>query len=145
MLKRSERRVSIRELRGIKKCLTGRLLIVLFIFLPSIALADWTIEYVDTPKYFSDFYPMAIAIDSSDRPHIAHGGDYLYHAYFDGTQWQYEVVDNAGGVGAVASIAVDSNNLVYQLHYSKMLGVLISGEVSTNLQHITSFLFFLNG
>jgi hypothetical protein len=87
---------------------------VIFIFLPTVASAIWWIEDVDAPKYFSNFKSRVIALDTLGRPHIAYGGDHLYHAYFDGIQWQYEVVDNAGGVGAVDSIAVDSNNLVYQ-------------------------------
>jgi hypothetical protein len=41
------------------------------------------------------FPSCSFALDSSDRPHIAYGGDHLYYAYFDGTQWQYEVVDSA--------------------------------------------------
>ena len=107
----------MRELRRMRKCLSGVLFIVLFAFLPSMALAAWTIEDVDAPKYFSDIYPRAIALDSSDRPHIAYGGDHLYHAYFDGIQWQYEVADNAGGVGRFVSIAVDLNDKVHISYY----------------------------
>src|SRR4030042_3302151 len=105
----------MKESRGIRKGLSAVLLIILLILLPSTALATWTIEDVDAPKWFTDFYSRAMALDTLDRPHIAYGGDHLYHAYFDGTQWQYEVVDSAGGVGASAAIAVDSNG---KLHIS---------------------------
>jgi hypothetical protein len=103
----------MREVRGIRKGLSGVLLIVLFVFLPSMVFAVWTIEDVDAPKNFSFFYPRAIALDGSGKPHIAYGGDHLYHAYFDGTQWQYETVDNFSGVGEYASVAIDSNNKVH--------------------------------
>jgi parallel beta-helix repeat protein len=39
---------------------------------------------------------------------MAYGGDRLYHGYFDGAQWHFEVVDNSP-VGQNASIAIDSN------------------------------------
>ena len=46
-------------------------------------LADtWNIEAVDTPKYFTNFYSRAIAVDANGHPHIAYGGEHLYHAYY---------------------------------------------------------------
>ncbi len=87
------------------------LLFVLLMALPAAGFADWTIEAVDAPKYFTNFYSRAIAIDKvTNQPHIVYGGDHLYHAYFDGTQWQYETADNSPKVGRDASIALDSNN-----------------------------------
>ena len=81
--------------------------------------ASWTTEAVDAPKCFTDFYQRAIAIDGFNRPHIAYGGDHLYHAYFDGIEWQYETVDNSLGVGRFASIAIDSNNKVHISYYDE--------------------------
>ncbi len=87
---------------------------ILLMGLPSAAPAEWTIETVDAPKYFGGFSSRAIGIDKvTNHPHIAYGGDHLYHAYFDGTQWQYEVVDNSPHVGESASIAIDSNNKIH--------------------------------
>jgi hypothetical protein len=109
----------MKEPRIIKKGFTLLFLFVtvLLILLPSVTFAGWTIEDVDAPKYFSDFYPRAIALDSADRPHIAYGGDYLYHAYYDGSGWQYETVDTSYGVGDCASIAIDSNDKVHISYY----------------------------
>src|SRR3990170_2826158 len=76
--------------------------------------ADWQIECVDCPKNFGT---SSIAIDSFNRPHITYGGDHLYYAYHDGTQWQYETVDNSPGVGQYASIAIDSSNKVHIGYY----------------------------
>ena len=79
--------------------------------------ASWTTEAVDAPKYFTDFYPRAIAIDGFNRPHIAYGGDHLYHAYFDGIEWRNETVDNSPGVGRYASIAIDKSNNKVHISY----------------------------
>src|SRR3989338_2492216 len=89
-------------------------LILLALFLsPSASFAEWTIEAADAPKAISYLDQRAIAVDGYDRPHVAYGGDHLYYAYFDGSQWQYETVDSSPGVGAYASIAIDSNNNVH--------------------------------
>ncbi len=53
--------------------------------------AHWSAEAVDVQKLI---YSMSFAIDSNGNPHIAYGGDHLYHAYHDGSSWQYETVDN---------------------------------------------------
>jgi len=79
-----------------------------------VSSADWTIEGVDAPAYFNELNQRAIAIDKvTNHPHIVYGGDHLYHAYFDGDQWQYETVDNSPNVGKYASIAIDSSNKVH--------------------------------
>ncbi|MBI2556679.1 MAG: hypothetical protein HYW13_04560, partial [Planctomycetes bacterium] len=69
----------------------------------------WTIEAVDAPKGFSNFSSRAIAIDSSNNPHIAYGGDHLYYAHYNGSSWVYETVDSSPGVGEYASIALDTS------------------------------------
>src|SRR4030042_1468983 len=81
--------------------------------IPTMSFSAWTIEAVDAPRWFEYFGPRAIAIDSFNRPHIAYGGDHLYHTYFDGTQWQYETVNSDWGAGLYTSIAIDSNNNVH--------------------------------
>jgi hypothetical protein len=88
--------------------------VFLFMSLPSISFAAWTIEAVDAAKSFSSVYQKAIAIDKiTHQPHIVYGEEHLYHTYFDGIQWQYEIVDNTTGVGNFASIAIDSNNKIH--------------------------------
>jgi hypothetical protein len=83
---------------------------VLAVLLPTLLFAEWTIEGVDTPKHFDDLTQRSIALDSNNHPHIAYGGDHLYHAYYDGSQWHYETVDSSPGVNDYASIAIDSQN-----------------------------------
>ena len=92
-------------------------LTVWFLVTPSMSYSAWRIEVIDATTNVCNFSQRAIAIDSSNRPHIAYGNDYLSHAYFDGTQWQYEVVDNSAGTAMFASIAVDSNNMAHISYY----------------------------
>jgi hypothetical protein len=91
-------------------------LAVLLFLLPAVAGA-WTTEAVDAPKLFSNFYSRALAVDGSGNPHIAYGQDGLYHAYHDGSSWQYETVDPSGGVGQFASIAIDSTTGFLHISY----------------------------
>src|SRR4030042_6310361 len=86
----------------------------LIILFPYVASASWTIEEVDAPKWFNNFYQRTIAIEkTTNNPHIVYGGDHLYHAYFEGIDWQYETVDSSPGAGGFASIAIDSDNKVH--------------------------------
>ncbi|MBN1568685.1 MAG: hypothetical protein JXA73_12630 [Acidobacteria bacterium] len=79
------------------------------------ARADWQIECVDCAgaKTFDNFYPRSIAVDSLSQPHIVYGKSNLYHAYFDGSQWIVETVDNYSGVGSLAAIAIDSADKIH--------------------------------
>ena len=97
-----------------KTCLLLAFAIMLMMPLPSWSSALWTIEAVDAPKSFNQLSQRAIAVGKTTNfPHIAYGGDNLYHAYFDGTQWQYETVDNSSSVGENASITLDSSGKVH--------------------------------
>jgi hypothetical protein len=50
----------------------------LLLSLPLTTFAAWTIETADGPKYFSNFYSRAIAVDRvTNQPHIAYGGNQL--------------------------------------------------------------------
>ncbi len=99
----------------------------------------WNIERVDAPKYFSRLSPRAIAVDPlTDRPHIAYGGDRLYHAYYDGGNWQTEVVDPNYGVGSFASIGIDGSGKVHISYYDEANGGLkYATNSSGNWQAVT--------
>jgi hypothetical protein len=58
-----------------------------------------------------------IALDSRGLPHIAFGGTGLYHGYFDGSTWQFELVDASGTAGAYAAIAMDEDDNIYMAYY----------------------------
>jgi hypothetical protein len=55
-------------------------------------------------RYLTD---RSLRLDPAGRPRIAYGGDHLYYAWHDGTTWHLETVDDAPGVGAYASLALD--------------------------------------
>ncbi|MBI5664011.1 MAG: hypothetical protein HZC49_02805 [Nitrospirae bacterium] len=124
-------------------------IIALFVFLPVVALAGWTVQGADMPKIFSYMSSKFITIDgTTGHPHIAYGGDHLYHAYYNGTQWTIETVDDSPGVGKAASIAVDSNGKVHisyldsirgDLKYAtNVFGVWEAIQVDTDVDESTS-------
>ena len=55
----------------------------------------------------------ALAWDAAGHPHLAYGGDQLYHAWHDGTRWQTEIVDPMSSVGIVAALDIDSQDRVH--------------------------------
>jgi hypothetical protein len=75
---------------------------------PAAVNATWAFTRVDAPKYFATLGSRALALDPQGHPHVAYGEDHLYHAWHDGSQWHYETVDPAWGVGAEAAIALDA-------------------------------------
>ena len=83
----------------------------------------WVIEAVEDVNHgFSNVNERAVAVDQLGRPHIAYGGNHLYHAYFDGVQWQLEEIDRSPQAGYWVSMAIDSNNRVH-IVYSSELGL----------------------
>ncbi|MEJ2737084.1 MAG: hypothetical protein P8189_26560, partial [Anaerolineae bacterium] len=68
------------------------------------------VERVDAPRYFAAMSDHSLALDSSGQLHIAYGGDNLYYAWYDGSAWHSEVVDEdwSAAVGTYAAIAIDS-------------------------------------
>lgn len=99
-------------------------LLMLLSFTGSETFAQWSIEAVDSPKYFDFLTSRAIVTDSAGNPHIVYGGDNLYYAYHDGTEWHHETVDNTSNVGENASIAIDSKgylHISYSVSHSEAL------------------------
>ncbi|MFZ2196917.1 MAG: hypothetical protein WAV13_04225, partial [Thermodesulfovibrionales bacterium] len=82
----------------------------------------WSIQRVDAPPTFANLTDRHLALDNSDRPHMAYGGDHLYYSWYDGSSWRHEVVDAGLGVGEYASIAVDSNYRVHIAYYDAANG-----------------------
>ena len=69
----------------------------------------------------------SIALDASDRPHIAYFDDFndnLKYAWYDGSTWHKEAVDSAGNVGSYSSLALDGSeraHISYFDHDNKAL------------------------
>ncbi|HEC80443.1 MAG TPA: T9SS type A sorting domain-containing protein [Firmicutes bacterium] len=59
-----------------------------------------------------------MVIDSDDRPHISfQNNECLEYAYFDGIDWNIEVVDSNGDVGRFAAICLDSRGNPHISYY----------------------------
>ncbi len=67
----------------------------------------WHTEKVESRRRF-DFQDRGLYVDAAGHSHLAYGGDALYYTYFDGTTWHKTVADASPGVGATASLALDS-------------------------------------
>ncbi|MFN2221092.1 MAG: hypothetical protein ACK2UH_00945, partial [Candidatus Promineifilaceae bacterium] len=68
----------------------------------------WVSNPIYAPKSFKNMGAHALRYDSQGHPHVVFGGDHLYYAYHDGAEWRVETVDDRGGVGQAASLALDS-------------------------------------
>ena len=68
--------------------------------------STWHIEAVDAPKYFEQ---SSIKVDTNGNVHIAYGGDHLYYATYNGSEWSYQTVDSNPSVGRYSSLALDSS------------------------------------
>ncbi|MBI5664013.1 MAG: chitobiase/beta-hexosaminidase C-terminal domain-containing protein, partial [Nitrospirae bacterium] len=113
------------DLRLKASSLVNCCIITLLLVLPSVVHAEWTIQGVDTPRHWETMSSRSIAIDkTTGHPHIVYGGDHLYHAYYNGTQWVFETVDASPLVGKAASIAIDSNGKVHISYPDKLNGSL---------------------
>jgi hypothetical protein len=82
--------------------------------------ADWSIECVDCPKSFIYTSDRTLKIDAQGHTHVAYGGDHLYYAWNDGSQWHYETVDPARGTGDHASLGLDSNGYPHISYYDSV-------------------------
>lgn len=92
------------------------------IYLPLVThnwpLLTWHPECVDCPPTIERITQGSIALDSAGHPHVAYGGDRLYHAWHDGTGWQVEVADPNFQVGAWAAIALDGDDHPHISYYN---------------------------
>jgi hypothetical protein len=74
----------------------------------SSASDDWQIECADCPKQFDSLTGSSLQLDSSGYPHVAYAGDHVYYAWFDGTDWHYETVDESIGARWYPSLALNA-------------------------------------
>ena len=84
----------------------------------------WSTERADASRFFDNLTNRSMAVDTSGYPHMAYGGDHLYHAWFNGTNWIVETVDSSFGVGLYAAIDIDKNNHPHISYYDTANGAL---------------------
>lgn len=79
--------------------------------------AGWRVECVECPRYFHNMGPNSLQLDPGGHPHIAYGGDSLYHAWHDGIAWHSEVVDGSWNAGAYAALFSDTAGYLHISYY----------------------------
>ena len=82
----------------------------------------WSRQRVDAPRLFYDMTNHSMRVDSSGYAHIAYGGDHLYYARYDGTDWIITTVNSAFGVGEFASLALDKDKRPHISYYDQYNG-----------------------
>jgi hypothetical protein len=98
--------------------ITYSLLLAALLIPVTLWAAVWTVEEVEAPHNFSDFYSRSIAMDGGGNAHIVYGGNHLYHAVAGG---QPETVDPADGVGRYASVTIDTNGVLHVSYFDDTL------------------------
>jgi len=93
--------------------ITYSLLLAALLMPMTLWAAIWTVEEVEAPHNFSDFYSRSIALDGGGNAHIVYGENHLYHA----AGGQKETVDPADGVGRYASVAIDTNGVLHVSYF----------------------------
>jgi hypothetical protein len=82
----------------------------------------WDIQVVGLVGTLMEPSNRNVTLDSLGLPHIAFGGDSLYHGYFDGSMWQFELVDPSATAGAFASIDIDEKDNISIAYYDSANG-----------------------
>jgi hypothetical protein len=77
---------------------------------PKIVESTWRFETISSPRRFQFAGQDWMAIDSTGQPAIAYGGNRLNYAWFDGTNWQVEMIDPRPGTGKFARLLFDAND-----------------------------------
>lgn len=105
-----------------------------------LVLVKWNGTDWETEKILEDpSYSPAIALDSSDRPHIAfETGSSIYYTKWNGSAWELTPVDTVGSCGDYISIVMDSldhahiayyETNTHDLRYAKWNGTVWNTEV----------------
>lgn len=87
--------------------------LIVMVWLPAVVVGQqWRFETIDAPHWYAGD-GLGHAADADGHPHLAYGGDQLVHAWHDGAEWQFEVVDATAGCGGAASIAIGGNGSIH--------------------------------
>ena len=65
------------------------------LFATTLLQAAVSIEPIDTHAQFDNMTDRSLALDSDGNPYIVYGEDWLYHSWYNGTQWSHETVDRS--------------------------------------------------
>jgi len=95
-MKTQPRKISLFFLGWITLCATHQ-----------ISGGNWVLEDISVQPSAS--YSIGYAIDANGTAHFAYGGDQLWHSWYDGAQWQKEVVDPTPGSGGNPDLKIDGD------------------------------------
>ena len=84
----------------------------------------WATQRITHERLFTNMGDHSLRLDSTGKAHIAFGGDHLYYASYDGTNWTVETVDSSDNVGQFTSLFIDSNNHPHISYYDAYYGTL---------------------
>ena len=79
----------------------------------------WPVEVAAAGRLFSFMSGRMAQLDASGRPHLVYGENGLYHAWFDGAGWKYEVADGSSRVGKYAALAFDSKGQPRAIYFDE--------------------------
>ena len=82
----------------------------------------WTTQGITHERMFTNMGDHSLRLDSTGKAHVAFGGDHLYYASYDGTNWTGETVDWSDNVGQYASLFIDSNDHPHISYYDAYYG-----------------------
>ena len=79
--------------------------------------AGWVIECADCSRDLEPLADRSLRLDAAGHPHVAYGGDHVYHAWHDGAAWHVETVDPTPQVNRSASLALDDGGYAHVSYY----------------------------
>ena len=81
--------------------------------------SDWMIECVECNKQLGGMSERSLQLDADGYPHIAYGGDGLYYAWYNGTEWHLETLDTNPQDVDYVSLALDSAGYAHIGYYDR--------------------------
>jgi len=72
------------------------------------ALDSWLVECPDCRVRVGGMTDRSLRLDTNNNPHIVFGVDHLYYIYYDGSQWQKEIIDASLGDKTSVALFLDT-------------------------------------
>jgi hypothetical protein len=96
------------------------LCLVITLCLPcTVCFSGWQVEEIVSEKNFFNWRTYrGIAVDTDSVLHVAYGGDNLYHASHNGSDWTLETVDGTMGSGYIPTMLAAENGDLHIVYLS---------------------------
>jgi hypothetical protein len=94
----------------------------------------WQTQRLTSPAQFSEMGNRSLALDAAGYPHIVYGINSVYYAWYDGSQWHREIVDEIyHHSGADASLALDHNGIPHIVYIQRVIPTARSIRYATKI------------